>query len=150
MFPVKLTLSTFILAACLLIFAFEWAFYELLCHPTVAPNPLETRFATPLPRHLATNCSQLNRRSSVGVKNGRNAKKEIKNEKKENKKREESGRGNFVVFALCESAALLYANKSAAPHHMSPGLGERLRGRGMRQAGCCSAQKHISHYLSCF
>jgi len=86
------------------------------------PQPPKPPFCTP-PSKVG-NCSQLNRRVSVGVKNGRSLKK----------KKIKPTRGGirprdfFCIFAV--SAALLYANKSAAPHHMSPDRGGFWHGWG--------------------
>jgi len=105
-----------------LVFDFEWIFHELRRHPT-QPQSQPPLLHAPL---KVGNCSQLNRRVSVGVKNGRSSEK-MRNKISQGRNQAEE----FCIFAL--SAALLYANKSAAPHHMSPDRGGWTRGIGLLQ-----------------
>lgn len=87
----------------------------------IPPNPNPSPpFCMPLWK-LATAANSIGA-SKMGV-----AQKKMRNKISQGRNQAEE----FCIFAL--SAALLYANKSAAPHHMSPDRGGWTRGIGLLQ-----------------
>jgi len=108
------------------------------------PQPPKPPLCTPLSK--VGNCSQLNRRVSVGVKNGRSLKK-----KKIKPTRGGIRPRDFFLFSLCLLRCCMQINqrRPIICLRIEGGFGMG-GGYGQRGSACCSAQKHISHYLSCF